>query len=84
LQKSAQYGYLEIVEFLLEHGASITYNAICDAALNGHLEIVKILYKKSTTIDICVIKRIISQCRNTDCYQPKVVKYLSDICDSCN
>jgi ankyrin repeat protein len=69
-------GYLEIVELLLENGATVNNDTLQESVIAGHLEIVKFLDGKFDT-NICKIKYIISLCRKK-CYWPKVVKYLTD------
>jgi hypothetical protein len=56
LHKAARYGNIEIVEFLLDHGADVNFissydTSLCTAAENGHTEIVKLLLSRGAFVD---------------------------------
>lgn len=43
LSWASSYGHLEIVKFLIQHGAKADYNALINASEDGHLEVVQYL-----------------------------------------
>ena len=53
LYEAAKYGYLDIVKYLVEHGADIhddDYRAVCRASEYGHLNVVKYLVEHGADI----------------------------------
>ena len=53
LYEAAKYGYLDIVKYLVEHGANIhdsDYDTVCCASKYGHLEIVEYLVEHGANI----------------------------------